>query len=97
MLRRFNPFMLLGVVEGVLLARLVALLFAARPDNTMVGAVLALSAPVVWPFGGLDRWAGQPLYGARLELATVAAMAATLLAALIAAAWAPRRMEKNNA
>ena len=92
--RRINPAVLLGVVEGALLVRLIALLLAARPDNALIGLMLALTAPLVWPFRALDRFAGQPEYGARLELATIAAMFALLLA-LFVAQRARRSMENT--
>lgn len=59
---------------GLLLVRLVLLLFAARPSNPVVAVVLALTNPLVWLFGGLDRWLQQPRFGARLELATLCAL-----------------------
>ena len=73
-----------GLVEGLLLLRLVALLFAARPDNVWLALVLVMTAPLTAPFRVLDQWAGQPRFGARLELATLMAM---LLFALGAAVW----------
>ncbi len=75
---------LFGLLEGLLLLRLVALLFAGRPDNLWLSFVLVLTAPLTVPFHVLDQWAGQPRFGARLELATVVAM---LLLALVAAGW----------
>lgn len=85
--------MLLGIVEGALLVRLIALLFAVRPDNDPLALMLALTAPLVWPFGMLDRLAQQPEYGARLELATIAAMLVLLLTALAAVLWTRRSKE----
>ncbi|GAC1642716.1 MAG: hypothetical protein NVS4B8_12120 [Herpetosiphon sp.] len=64
----------LGGLAGVLLVRLVLLLFAARPSNPVVAVWLTLSAPLVWPWTLLDRWAGQPRFGARLELGTLAVL-----------------------
>lgn len=84
MQRMFVGAALIGVIEGLLLLRLVALLFAARPDNPWIALLLALTAPVTAPFRMLDRWAGQPQFGARLELATLAAL---LLLAGIAIIW----------
>ncbi len=80
-----------GAVEGLLLARLVALLFAARPDNWVFDTLLALTMPLVWPWQSLDSWAGQPRFGARLELATLAAM---LVVALAAALWSLSRRRR---
>ena len=76
--------LVVGIVEGLLLVRLVGLLFAARPDNCALDLLLELCVPLVWPWMWLDRWAGQPRFGARLELATLAAM---LMVALLAGIW----------
>jgi uncharacterized protein YggT (Ycf19 family) len=79
---------LAGAIEGLLLARLVLKLFAARPDNPAFGLLFALTAPLVAPFAALD--AAQPRFGAVLEYSTLAAI--VVLAALIsAAAWRARR------
>ncbi len=75
---------IVGAIEGILLARLIALLFAARPDNPVFEALFAISAPLVWPWQWLDRFARQPRFGARMELATLAAMIAV---ALLAGLW----------
>lgn len=73
-----------GIVEGLLLVRLVGLLFAARPDNRALNLLFELVAPLVWPWSWLDRLAGQPRFGARLELATLAAM---VMIAVVYGAW----------
>jgi hypothetical protein len=75
MLKLNKGAVLVGVLEGLLAARLVALLFAARPDNPAIGLLLACTAPLTAPFRGLDHLAQQPQFGARLELATLVAMA----------------------
>ncbi|MBA3947752.1 MAG: hypothetical protein H0X37_24755 [Herpetosiphonaceae bacterium] len=64
----------LSLIAGLLLVRLVLLLFAVRPSNPVAAGLLWLSAPLVWPFGMLDQLAHQTRWGARLELATVAAL-----------------------
>ena len=81
----------IGVVEGVLLARLIGLLFAARPDNPVFETVFELSTPLVWPWAWLDRLAGQPRSGARLELATLAMMATV---AILSGLWSLYRARK---
>lgn len=48
-----------------MLSRVTLLLFAARPTNVGVQAVLWVSKWLYVPFGWID--AGQPLYGARFE------------------------------
>lgn len=70
---------LCGALWALLLARLVLRLFAARPDNWFVAALCAVSSPLVAPLAFLD--AGQPRFGAVLELSTLA------LLALIAAGY----------
>jgi hypothetical protein len=82
-----------GAVEGLLLARLVALLFAARPDNLVIQMLLWLTAPLVWPWHWFDRWVGQPSEGARLELATLAAIATV---ALVSGFWSMYRSRRER-
>ena len=60
----------IGGIEGLLLARLVLRLFAARPDNPFVRVFLDLTGPLLVPLAFLDS--GQPRYGAALELSTLA-------------------------
>jgi hypothetical protein len=80
-----------GVLEGLLVARLIGLLFAMRPDNPAFQIILAITAPFVWPWTWLDRWAAQPRFGARLELATLATM---ILIALVSLGWISYRTAK---
>jgi hypothetical protein len=61
---------LCGALWGLLLARLVLRLFAARPDNAFVTALYNITGPLVVPLAALD--AGQPRFGAVLELSTLA-------------------------
>lgn len=82
LLGKFAPFLL-----AVLLVRLVLMLFAARPGNPVAAALLAATAPLAWPFMVLDRWTAQPRWGARLELATLAACVVITLLGL----WGARR------
>jgi hypothetical protein len=72
---------IIGGVEGLLLARVVLRLFAARPDNLFVRVFLDLTTPLLAPLKFLDL--GQPRYGATLELSTLALI---LLLALVAVA-----------
>jgi YggT family protein len=64
----------IGVVEGILIARFVLRLFAARPDNPVVQVVYGITQPLIAPLHALD--AGQPQYGASLEFATLAMLIA---------------------
>lgn len=84
---------LFGLLESLLLLRLVALLFAARPDNPWIILINVLTAPFTAPFRILDQWAGQPQFGARLELATLAAMGIVLGVAVI---WQIRHLRKAD-
>jgi hypothetical protein len=61
---------LLGGAAALLLARLLLQIFAARPDNLFVQALLWATWPLVAPLKFLD--AGQPRFGAVLELSTLA-------------------------
>jgi hypothetical protein len=65
---------LCGALWGLLLARLVLRLFAARPDNAFVAALYNITGPLVAPLAALD--AGQPRFGAVLELSTLALVVA---------------------
>lgn len=60
---------LVGFLEALLLARLVAQLFAVRQDQDVLRYVVMLTAPLIQPLKGLDQ--GQPLFGARLEFSTL--------------------------
>jgi YggT family protein len=78
--RRHMIAYLLGGAEALLLARLVLRLFAARPDNPVVAALLAITRPIgVLAF--LD--AGQPHFGAVLEYSTLVQILLYLCLALI--------------
>jgi uncharacterized protein YggT (Ycf19 family) len=59
-----------GALEALLLARLLARLLAARPDNPAVQALYLLTDPLVFPLRQLD--AQQPQFGAVFELSTLA-------------------------
>jgi uncharacterized protein YggT (Ycf19 family) len=61
---------LIGLIEALLLARLVSRLLAARPDNLAFVLLYRITDPLVAPFAALD--AGQPRFGAVLELSTLA-------------------------
>ncbi len=61
---------LIGAVEALLLARLLLRLLAARPDNPFISVFLAATAPLIAPLAFFD--AGQPHFGATLELSTLA-------------------------
>ncbi|HWQ12405.1 MAG TPA: YggT family protein [Roseiflexaceae bacterium] len=73
---------LIGVAEGLLLARLVLRLFAARPDNPAVQALLAATEVLRAPLVALD--AAQPRFGAVLEFSTLALLVVLPTLALVA-------------
>lgn len=73
----------LGAVEGALIARFVLRLFAARPDNPAVQALYAVTQPIIAPLHALD--AGQPQYGASLEFATLTLL--VVLPLIVALMW----------
>lgn len=75
----------IGVIEGVLIARFVLRLFAARPDNPVVQAVYGVTQPLVAPLRALD--AGQPQYGASLEFATLVLLLALPLITVLMWRW----------
>jgi hypothetical protein len=72
-----------GAAEGLLIARLVLRLFAARPDNPVVAALIAVTEPLRWPLAALD--VAQPQFGAVLEISTLSLV--VLLPALAAVVW----------
>ncbi len=59
----------MGLIEALLLVRLISKLFAVRPDQELLQFVLRVTAPLVLPFSLFDQ--GQPLFGARLEFSTL--------------------------
>jgi hypothetical protein len=70
----------LGAIEALLLARLVLRLMAARPDNPAIAALYWMTTPPS-PLAALD--AGQPRFGATLELSTLALFVLILIVGLL--------------
>ncbi len=60
---------ILGAIEALLLARLVARILAARPDSPAFTLLYNLTAPLVAPLMWLDLH--QPRFGAVLEFSTL--------------------------
>jgi hypothetical protein len=71
---------LLGASEALLLARLVLRLLAARPDNPIFANLFAITGPLP-ALAFLD--AGQPRFGATLEVSTLALLLLLLCLVLI--------------
>lgn len=61
-----------GALEALLLARLLARLFAARPDNPSFALLYQFTEPFVAPLNFFNY--EQPIFGAVLELSTLAAI-----------------------
>jgi len=66
-----------GLLNALLGARLIARLWAARPDNLAIQLLYTLTTPLIKPFQRLD--AHQPRFGAVLELSTLALLSSLLL------------------
>lgn len=82
-----------GVIEALLLVRLVAQLFAVRPDQDVLQYILLITAPLVQLFSFFDR--GQPLFGARLEFSTLT-LALLLPIGVYILSRAGRRLKKEQ-
>lgn len=90
---RLIPAAVFGAAAALLLARLLLRLLAARPSNPVFGWFLSATAPPPFLAATLD--AGQPRFGATLELSTLALM---LLCSLLALAlrWLGRRKHQTG-
>jgi len=75
--------LLSGAICGLLTARLVLKILAARPDSPAVIWLYNLSNPLVAPLSILDR--EQPRFGAILELSTLATL--LILISLTSLSW----------
>ncbi len=71
-----------GALEALLLARLLARLLAARPDNPAINLLYGITSPLVTPLRALDY--DQPPFGAALELSTLVMAIGVPLAAYLA-------------
>jgi uncharacterized protein YggT (Ycf19 family) len=63
---------IVGGIEALLLARLTARLFAARPEEPIIALLYQITGILTAPLAMLD--AAQPRFGAVLELSTLASM-----------------------
>jgi uncharacterized protein YggT (Ycf19 family) len=72
---------LIGALEGLLLARLIARLFAARPDNPVFQALLSVTDLLRAPLAALDS--AQPRFGATLEYSTLVLLVVLPAVALV--------------
>ena len=79
---------ILGGAIALLLARILLKLFAGRPENPVIGALFALTAP---PPALLFLDAGQPRFGAVLELSTLALVVLLLVTGFALRFWQRRR------
>ena len=80
---------LAGAAEALLLARLLARLLAARPDNPAFATLYLVTWPLVAPLAALDR--AQRQFGAVLEISTLTvALLLPMIAYLLWIWLAPR-------
>jgi uncharacterized protein YggT (Ycf19 family) len=78
--------LLFGILQGLLVLRLVLLLLAAQQDNAIVSAILASTEPFVGPFRGMFRIDEISSSGSILDVAAITALVGwTLVEALIIA------------
>ncbi|MCX7792557.1 MAG: YggT family protein [Chloroflexaceae bacterium] len=78
-----------GVLEALLLARLVARALAARPDNPAFAWLYGITDPLVTPFLALQP--DLPPFGAALEWPTLAVALLALLGGFALWHWRARR------
>jgi uncharacterized protein YggT (Ycf19 family) len=86
-IRRF-VILLFGILQGLLILRIILLLLVANPGNDVVSLILTLTDPFVEPFRGmfsLDRVTADS--GSMLDVAAIVALIGwTLVEALVIAA-----------
>ncbi|MFV9505734.1 MAG: YggT family protein [Oscillochloridaceae bacterium umkhey_bin13] len=80
---------LAGVIEALLVLRLVARLLAARPDNPAIMVLYGLTTPLVQLLQALDY--DQPPFGAALEFSTLVIAVIVPLLAYLTWRWLDRR------
>jgi uncharacterized protein YggT (Ycf19 family) len=78
-----------GVVETLLVVRLVARLFAARPDNRVIHTLYTATDPLIAPLRMIGLDAHQPRFGAVLELSTLALITLILIGSYFLWWWLP--------
>jgi uncharacterized protein YggT (Ycf19 family) len=85
-IRRF-VMLLFGILQGLLILRVILLLLIANPGNDVVSLILSLTDPFVEPFRGmfqLDRVTADS--GSMLDIAAIVALIGwTLIEALVIA------------
>lgn len=77
-----------GALSGLLVARLVFKMLAARPDSPAVTWLYTLTGPLVAPLAVLDR--NQPRFGAVLELGTLATLMIVICLTVLGWVWLGR-------
>ncbi|WP_298401670.1 YggT family protein [uncultured Chloroflexus sp.] len=80
-----------GAISGLLIARLVLKVLAARPDSPTVSWLYTLTAPLVTPLAIIDR--DQPRFGAVVEFATVATLIVVISVTALSWVWLGRRRQ----
>ena len=78
--------LLFGILQALLVLRIVLLLLAAQQDNSIVSAILAATGPFIGPFRGMFRIDEISSSGSVLDVAAITALVGwTLVEALIIA------------
>ena len=78
--------LLFGILQGLLVLRIVLLLLAAQQDNAIVSAILAATEPFIGPFRGMFRIDEISSSSSVLDVAALTALAGwTLVEALVIA------------
>ena len=78
--------LLFGILQGLLVLRIVLLLLAAQQDNVIVSTILTATDPFIGPFRGMFRIDEISSSGSVLDVAAIAALVGwTLVEALIIA------------
>ncbi len=85
---------ILGAIEALLIARLVARLLAARPDNPSIALLYQLTEPLVSILRALDY--DQPPFGAALEFSTLVLLLIIPLLAMLCWYGLTKRNQTNR-
>ena len=84
-----------GIIQALLVVRILLLLLDARRGNDLVAAILGASQPLVAPFVGMFRVDAVADGGSALDVAAIAALVAVTIIELVVLAVLriPRRSE----
>ena len=84
-----------GIIQALLLVRIVLLALDARRGNDLVTAILSASQPFVGPFEGMFRTDAMSAAGSVIDIAAITALVALTIVELVILAIVriPRRSE----